>query len=177
MIGEARQFEVDKYVKAYQTPSYRMGRARMNAARQHLTELPIRGSLLDVGCGRGEMLDIANEVGFKANGIDPATFEMRDDISSGIATHLPCLDDSYDVVSTFDMMEHLLHSDHVPALEEMKRVAKYFVVIAAADFPHEPYHISHMPNDQWEALFKTVFDNVERLPQYKSISRTWLCRL
>ena len=91
-MNQAQQFEVQKYLDAYSKTGYGMGPARRNAATRHLEDwmklcwdeesVPL---LVDVGCGRGEMLDVANSMGFKARGYDPATAEYREDVFFGLA--------------------------------------------------------------------------------------------
>src|SRR5687768_222994 len=66
--SRARKRERRKYERAYATqPKYKMKGERRDDAIQDLTDLPAeRISLLDVSCGRGEILEIAEqELGFK----------------------------------------------------------------------------------------------------------------
>lgn len=179
-ISKEQQLEIEKYTRAYdELDSYGMGLARKMAATRHLMSLPVRGSLIDIGSGRGEMLRIARWLKFHpVRGIDPATYSFVQDTEFGLATSIPVAPKSYDVLTSFDMMEHLFKEDHILALKEMERVAKRFIIIAAADFPHVApdgtvWHISYMPDAEWEKLFKSVFENVELLPRHESISSTW----
>src|SRR5262245_61808815 len=60
---ERRAAEHAKYVRAYASANYGMGDARRHSAVADLAALP-RGSYLDVGCGRGEMIAEALRLGF-----------------------------------------------------------------------------------------------------------------
>ena len=68
MIDEKREAEIDKYREVYKLPNYKMGGARMQHAQEILESLPIRGYYLDIGCGRGEMLDFADSIEFEFTG-------------------------------------------------------------------------------------------------------------
>src|SRR5262245_25423186 len=63
-LVEARKREHEKYGRAYEIETYRMGGRRWHDAVRNLADLPCRGSYLDVGCGRGEMLIQAIQLGF-----------------------------------------------------------------------------------------------------------------
>ena len=67
-LSDKRKNEHEKYQRAYKLPSYGMGVNRRKSAQKYLFDLPFRGSYLDVGCGRGEMLRYAESIGF-----DPVT--------------------------------------------------------------------------------------------------------
>ena len=74
-----QQAEIDKYILAYaerdpgKRVDYKMGRRRYDAAKGNLqwarvfynpASYPGHNSYLDVGCGRGEMLDCGLDCGF-----------------------------------------------------------------------------------------------------------------
>jgi len=188
-MNQAQEAEVQKYIDAYAHTGYGMGPARKQAATRHIEDwlsdnkkpdAEDSPTLIDVGCGRGEMLDIAKSMGFNAKGYDPATCEYREDVFYGLASDIPAKTDSANLVTCFDVMEHLLEDDLIPALRELRRVSQGAVIIAAADFPHYGaggvnYHISMRSNDEWYKLFKRVFEHVRLLPRYGGISATWQC--
>ena len=93
----------------------------VRAARAWYTRfLPASGRLLDIGCGRGEFLDVAAEAGLEVEGVDqdPAMLEhaSRHPVHEGDALDFlqstPC---SYDVISALHVVEHL-SVDEVAAL-------------------------------------------------------------
>ena len=63
-ISTAQAAEVAKYQTVYKVEEYRMGAARKACALDNLESFKHRNGYLDVGCGRGEMLDAASELGY-----------------------------------------------------------------------------------------------------------------
>jgi SAM-dependent methyltransferase len=103
-------------------------------------------SLLDVGCGLGPLLQIAQRRGLKCAGIDlseRAIAEARrlipgGDLRVGQATELPWPDRSFDYVSCLGALEHFL--DEGAALREMRRVAtreaRFLIMVPNVDYEH-----------------------------------------
>ena len=88
--------------------------------------------ILDVGCGTGEYIRRANELGFSASGVEPAD-AMRQhaiernpgsSIVSGVATELPYPDQSFDLVICIEVLRYLDQADNRQALREMHRVLR-----------------------------------------------------
>jgi SAM-dependent methyltransferase len=185
-MADARQAEHAKYGKAYAIESYRMGGARFTDALRNLADLPCRGSYLDVGCGRGEMLREAARLGFEpVRGV-----EVVPDLVDGArvihaeAHALPFAEKSWDVVTLFDVIEHLIPGDDEAVCRELVRVARRHILITANN--HEStlpdgtvLHVNRRPYAEWEGLFAEWFapsaasvaacDNVayERSPMWR----------
>ena len=159
-----RASEQLKYRDCYQAPNYRMGELRMQDARRDL-ESCSRGSYLDIGCGRGEMLAYAESIGFtEVKGVEVVpTLVDGERVVAGEAHDLPFPDNSFDVVSLFDVIEHLLPGDDEAVCREMARVARKHVVLTANNKPsHCPItkadlHINRRPYEEWDALFREWF--------------------
>jgi SAM-dependent methyltransferase len=83
--------------------------------------------ILEIGSGKGRMLRYLVDSGHDAVGLDmnPHAIAEADrdlTIHEGLATRLPFADDTFDLVVSFDLFEHVLESDvHV---NEVKRVLK-----------------------------------------------------
>ena len=164
ITSEARQSEHEKYDRAYSAENYRMGKARKEDAIRELTALPCRGSYLDVSTGRGEMLVQAAKIGF-----DPvAGTEIVGDLIDGdrivrAEVHsLPFANKSFDVVTMFDVIEHLLVGDDGLACAEMARVARSHILISANNRPSfntsgDDLHINKRPYSEWDAYFRAWF--------------------
>ena len=95
--------------------------------------------VLDVGCGRGEILRNTNELGARAYGIDYAsaavkiskqvadaagTGALSIDVSQASALYLPFTDDLFDRVLLLDIVEHLYPDELLAAYREDWRVLK-----------------------------------------------------
>ncbi|MCJ7827882.1 class I SAM-dependent methyltransferase, partial [Patescibacteria group bacterium] len=88
--------------------------------------------VLDVGCGRGEFLDrLMTEYGVEGSGIDLSVQSIDEakrkmvnpaQLKAGSATKLPFGDEEFDVVVSFDTLEHV--ENQTKAVGEMARVVK-----------------------------------------------------
>lgn len=178
-LEAARRAEIDKYSIQYRSHGYGMGEARKAAAALELSRLSGHQSLLDVGCGRGEMLGIAESMGMSARGVEvvPALLDPPR-VVHGLAWDLPFQDKAFDVVTMFDVMEHLLEEDSQRVCRELARVARKTVLLTVANFSHRvdgvELHITRRPYPDWDADFRRWFDGqVEWRPNGGSISETW----
>lgn len=178
-----QQKEIDKYIHVYRTqPNYKLGVTRGNHAKHDLGLTKARGSYLDVGCGRGEMLHYAqNMLKFEfVHGTEtvPELYQP-DDIDFAIATALPFDDNHFDVVSCFDVLEHLIPEDTIPALIELARVARHSLLLTANNKPSNSLgmelHINRRHYEDWDTLIRRYCGGVaEWLPNNGNISETWL---
>jgi SAM-dependent methyltransferase len=153
-----RAREIAKYSVAYSHSDYRMGAERRAFVERQLAGGS--GSLLDVGTGRGETLDIALAAGYSPV---LGTEVVRELLHPGAVVYaeahaLPFDDHSFDIVTCFDVLEHLLHDDQAPALRELCRVARRAVIVTAATFSHVfdgvELHPGRREIDEWDALIR-----------------------
>jgi len=156
-----------------------MGDARRDDAYRLLSEWS-PGTLLDVGCGRGEVVNHWDaRSGCEAYGIDPVSIGDQLNIRQGLAHELPFPDDFFDYVTMFDVIEHLLPGDDKAACMELARVAREGILLTAADFSHVvrgvELHINRRRYQEWHRLFGWWFlgYRVEWLQNQGSISETW----
>ena len=83
--------------------------------------------ILDVGCGTGANLEMLKNFG-EAEGVDVSDDALEFCRTKGLKAHkglaekLPFTDESFDVVTALDVVEHL--DDDVAGLKEMRRVLK-----------------------------------------------------
>jgi SAM-dependent methyltransferase len=181
ITDEARCAEHAKYVRAYASDTYGMGEERRRCAIADLAVLE-RGSYLDVGCGRGEMIRESLRLGF-----DPAHgTEVMPDLIDGLrvvhgeAHALPFSDKSFDVVTMLDVIEHLVPGDDEAACRELARIARRHIIVTASNLRSfsqagDDLHINRRPYDDWDVLFRAWFapGRVWRRPSRNPISETW----
>ena len=151
-----RPDEVAKYSACYLLSNYRMGKFRRQRAWKDIASIPIDSSYLDVGCGRGETVEMASEHGLTAYGCEivPA---LCDDVTVFQAdiTDLKCA--HFDYVSCYDVLEHLPTEDVKPALDELFRVADKVLFITTNDnrsrLGDMDLHLTRKPRQWWEDEF------------------------
>ena len=159
-MKRTREGEIARYVEAHDDPKRRMhmGRRRVEDVRRILEGLK-PGTLLDVGTGAGECLDMAFGLGHEAKGCDANPKVASDRVVTCCAHSLPFDDGLFDHVTCFDVLEHLTEDDIRPALREMFRVARQTVTVSASELPSPDgkggdFHISKRPKAQWLALIR-----------------------
>lgn len=168
-LAAARKVEHEKYQQAYAIETYHMGEMRKSDALFHVANLPCRGSYLDVGCGRGEMLARAEALGYspvQGTEVVPALVDgVR--VIRGEAHALPFADKSWDVVTLFDVLEHLLPGDDAAVCRELARVArKHIILTANSESSLLPdgteLHINRRSSSDWERLLSAWFSPVSQ---------------
>lgn len=161
-----RKAEIAKYERLYSCPDYGMGERRLSMAIKDLESLNIRGSLLDVGCGRGELMYAATWMDFgPVRGVEVVSSLLSERIRYGEATDLPFPKDSFDVVTMLDVLEHLIPGDERLAVLEAARVARQHLLCTANSrdsdlsdyFPGEraPLHINKRSTHEWDRLLRS----------------------
>jgi len=86
-----------------------------------------RGTVLDVGCGRGDFCAALLEKGYEVTGIDINYLRAKQasglaDVSVGDCRALPFKERSFDIVSIMQVLHHIEKPE--AALDEISRVAK-----------------------------------------------------
>ena len=162
MYSEAQAAEISKYTKCYQSPRYAMGITRREQSERALANLPWRGSYLDIGCGRGEMLDYARRLGFDTvAGTEVVPELLGGDVQYAVGWDLPFEDNSFEVVTFWDVIEHILPGDDEAFCREAARVASKAILLTASnkESKHEgiDLHVNKRPYEQWDSLFKVWF--------------------
>lgn len=121
------QTELDKYLWIYNESGNRSYGKRNHGCFAYdiiLEKNP--ETLLDVGCGKGILVEWAKKQGINACGLDFASgYGVQGDLLD-----MPFEDKSFDMVTAFDVLEHIRPEDLHIALNEMKRVAKFWWILS-----------------------------------------------
>jgi len=151
---------------------------------QYVEQLRGRGEILDLGCGRGEALEVFRAAGLAARGVDgsAAMVEVcrekglaveQGDLLAALASAAP---ESLGGVVSFHVIEHL----PAPALDRLIRLAwralvpggsliletpnPLSLVVAARNFWVDPTHLRPVHPDTLEHLVRSAgFEPVERI--------------
>lgn len=135
-LAERRREEVNRYEQVYRDPTYALGARRRDHIISHLNRIH-KGSLLDVSTGRGEVIRLASMAGFApVKGTEAVAYLCDGEIVHHALAHdLPFPDASFDVVTMFDVLEHLLPEDTEAVCREIVRVARSRVLLTVHNGP------------------------------------------
>lgn len=140
-------------------------------------ELVKNKSVLDIACGEGYGSHILCATAQSVTGvdIDPVTIKNATEkytsanlsFKIGSAHLIPCNDSSFDVVVSFETIEH--HDKHDEMMREIKRVLKPdgILIISSPDKLHysdipqykNPFHIKELYKEEFERLITRYFKN------------------
>ena len=125
---------------------------------------------LDVGCGTGRLVDWLRRLGIKAYGIDISNYalesakkEIKPYLKFGDITNIPYKDSTFDLVITFDVLEHLERSKLQTSIKESIRVSNRWILHKVytrenhwITYSHDKdfSHLSVMSDHYWLNLFK-----------------------
>ncbi len=158
--SETTEEEAAKYADAYRDPRYRMSTHRRALVRDILG-LSFCATLLDVGTGRGETLIEGRDLGMRVKGTETVKELLNDDVVEAFLPSLPFGDREYEIVTCFEVLEHLLPKDVVPALRELRRVGKRWLVVSVCTNPDYVggvnLHPSARSEQAWLATFREAF--------------------
>lgn len=158
----------------YPTEGYEHAHAswekHLQTAKSYLDD-PVKW--LEVGCAYGYLIEEAEKLDIDAIGVDISEYALhqhppvKDRLLQGDAFSLPFADDSFDVVSAFDLVEHLEHP--LAAIKEWKRVLRPngLLFLSTPDpcsfTGAEPTHVFERPPSFWVKQFEdNGFDIVLR---------------
>jgi SAM-dependent methyltransferase len=126
-----QQFDLLEFnrMNAHQTARRRqVARRRLGRVARLLGKPPAQCRLVDVGCSRGDFVGFARELGFAAEGVEPAPHIAAEaraaglDVKTGLLEDQSYPDASFDCVTFFEVIEHL--PTPLALLAECRRVLR-----------------------------------------------------
>lgn len=152
--------EAAKYEEAYRDPDYRMS-AHRRALVRDILGLSFCKTILDVGTGRGETLAEARDMGMVAKGTETVTALLGDAVVHALLPNLPFGDKEFQLVTCFEVLEHLRPEDLIPSLRELRRVSSRWVVASVCTAPDYlagvNLHPSARSEKEWLETFREAF--------------------
>lgn len=138
--------------------------------------LPGARTALDVGCGAGQILRLAEAAGFGVAGVEIVPHLFRRQLAGftvalAALPNLPLRNRSFDVVFAIDVLEHLPPADVEPSIAELRRVsARYLIAEVNSDPWHwrmasgerVDVHRTQRPKEWWTERLSRHFDLVDR---------------
>ncbi len=192
-IQQQREKEQNKYVACYEHSHYRMGEDRFKDAVTNLKTIAKNfnahagngsnrlRSLVDVGCGRSEIVRAAVSIGFwPVRGVECIDGLCGGIIDKGEITSLPYKDSQFDVVTCLDVMEHLPPDDTKRALKELWRVSRKVILVSISNEESKlegvgVLHVNRRSYDEWDSLLREIWSpaDVDKVSRTRR-SETWL---
>jgi len=161
------------YLYSVKSPNKRYGHTNHGACSSGLLKKWNPTSVIDVGCGHNEYLTTVRRIlpnGVRLIGVDFSCPSA--DVVADIAERLPFKDKEFDVLTSFDVLEHLLPEQVEGALKEMRRVSERFIL----SISHVPsknrvagktLHPTVMPETWWiHQLIKNGAIHVKKINKY-----------
>lgn len=142
--------------------------------------------VLDMGCGPGALMYFLHELGVECDGVDASPHvrdmappEVRDRIALALATASGKPDNSYDLVISREVLEHLTVLEVRKAVAEMCRVSSRYIYLTTRyhpapaslldvtnEFHVDPTHITCLNKDFMRVLF--VLEGCRSRPDLES---------
>lgn len=151
---------------------------------KHIVDKFKPSTSLDVGCAKGYLVNSLVELGVDSRGIDPSKYALsnvhpniKDKFLLGMAQSIPFPENHFDVVTCFDVLEHIPKKDISNVLKEMLRVSKQWLVIRVVtkelendiDLHHEPIQSI----DWWHKQIKSAGAEIVPIEDYIDQSVWW----
>jgi SAM-dependent methyltransferase len=116
------------------------------------------GSVLDVGCARGLLVQSFTVQGVEAHGLDisahavaSAHEDVRDRLS--VASAADPISGRYDLVTCIEVLEHMSGVEAQRAIDQLTSVTDRVLFSSSPDDHDEPTHVNSHPAEQWAAWF------------------------
>lgn len=121
-------------------------------------------SSLDVGTGSGKLVQELLKKNVDAFGIDISQFQinnltpgLKKRILHGNISNLPFEDKKFDVVSAFQVLEHIEKAELNKSLQEMARISRQYLILEMPTLENynasiDPTHVSILVYQEWLSI-------------------------
>jgi len=179
------EIEKKKYEESYTDPAYKMGERRKESAIKvisHIRNIETISTHLDVSAGRGEMVDYMRSLGVQSIGTEIVeSLLVPDKILFSWSNSLPFEDNSFDLLTNLDAMEHYLPEETEHIIQEFCRVTKKYVYFAISNLPSfhkgNDLHINRKPYAEWQEILSKYGEVTNIYPKDNNISENFLLKL
>jgi SAM-dependent methyltransferase len=183
-LGDITDPQLEKIYVALED-RFRGARAEiLERFREYLPYVKDCAPVIDLGCGRGEWLELLTESGIEAHGVESNPLQVRqctdrglDVVEQDLFVYLQTLpDESAGAITGFHIIEHISFNALVMLLNEVLRILRpggvaifetpnpENVIVGSNYFYLDPTHRHPLPTELMEFLFKNRgFENVELL--------------
>ncbi|MBT8764476.1 class I SAM-dependent methyltransferase [Desulfohalobiaceae bacterium Ax17] len=124
---------------------------------------------LDIGCSKGYLVQELLDNKIQSYGIDISSlafkdmnFNLRSRVTAGSISYIPYKNEAFDVISVFDIVEHIHPKETDVAFKELNRILKKggYLILTTPNSAHignwiyDLTHINVRPLAYWEKVFK-----------------------
>lgn len=177
VLSDRRVREVKKYTRLFEANRKNYGHTNHGKkAVPYILNVLKPESLIDLGCGYNEFVRMIKEHGIDAIGVDFACSGA--DLCAPM--HEVPVERRFDLVTSFDALEHCITEEIPEIIAEFKRLAPQFLVsISSAQETKnrgvrgEPLHITVKKVGWWVNQFRKQGANIVRVPDTQYLLGTW----
>ncbi len=130
-------------VVAFENKRWKSGPQLLEFRHRTAAAMVLEGTVLDLGCGDGLLLDLLRSQGVSGVGLDASPEAIRTCAEKGLEVQihtlsgpLPYQDASFDTVVLLDVLEHVYEPEAL--LTEAARVARKRVIVSVPNFSSLP---------------------------------------
>jgi SAM-dependent methyltransferase len=112
---------------------------------------------IDLGCGTMSFVNRLSELGVRAYGVDGSEFNSRFAEGAKYIAHDLSksfhLDKKFDLVTSWDVFEHIPESSEKVLVDTVKRLSSKWVLLSIDSSEWGRYHVNCKPKGYWRQLF------------------------
>lgn len=150
------------------------------ATAKHIVKCFNPQTVLDVGTAKGFLPYALSELGVESYGIDVSEYAItnaKGDVRFGTAQDIEHPTNGVDIVTAFDVMEHISEKEVPKVCSELLRVVKKYVVVRVPTKEEkgdlDAYHETIKPKEWWEKQFAKQGGKIVPIEQFVDRGIWW----